>query len=51
MTGHISVRMFIIKKVDYEFEALSPDPAIAEELRTFVDCRQEEGGAPTDFLE
>ena len=37
------------KKVVNEFEAPSLDPAIAEELRAFVDCRQEEGGAPTDF--
>ncbi len=37
------------KRIVAEFEAPPMDSAIEEELRTFVDRRKSEGGAPTDF--
>jgi trimethylamine--corrinoid protein Co-methyltransferase len=37
------------KNIIAEFEAPPMDPAIREELETFVAKRKEEGGAPTDF--
>ncbi|MGB7337225.1 MAG: trimethylamine methyltransferase family protein [Salaquimonas sp.] len=37
------------KKILEEFEAPPMDEAIHEELKTFVDKRKSEGGAPTDF--
>ncbi|MGB7285736.1 MAG: trimethylamine methyltransferase family protein [Salaquimonas sp.] len=39
----------IWKKILEEFEAPPMDEAIHEELKTFVDKRKSEGGAPTDF--
>ncbi len=39
----------LFKKIIAEFEAPPIDPAIADELRAFVDRRKAEGGAPTDF--
>ena len=37
------------KQILAEFEAPALDPAIDEELQSFVAKRKEEGGAPTDF--
>ncbi|MGH6922701.1 MAG: trimethylamine methyltransferase family protein [Propylenella sp.] len=39
----------IWKQILAEFEPPPMDPAIAEELRDFVERRKREGGAPTDF--
>lgn len=39
----------IWKQILAEFEPPPLDPAIAEELQSFVDRRKREGGAPTDF--
>ena len=39
----------IWKQILAEFEPPPRDPAIAEELREFVERRKREGGAPTDF--
>jgi len=39
----------IWKQILAEFEAPPLDPAIAEELKEFVERRKREGGAPTDF--
>jgi trimethylamine--corrinoid protein Co-methyltransferase len=39
----------IWKQILAEFEPPPMDPAIAEELREFVERRKREGGAPTDF--
>jgi trimethylamine---corrinoid protein Co-methyltransferase len=39
----------IWKQILAEFEAPPLDPAIAEELQSFVERRKREGGAPTDF--
>ncbi len=39
----------IWKQILAEYEAPPLDPAIAEELRDFVERRKREGGAPTDF--
>ncbi|MCZ6863280.1 MAG: trimethylamine methyltransferase family protein, partial [Alphaproteobacteria bacterium] len=39
----------IWKQIIAEFQAPPIDPAIDEELQTFVAKRKEEGGAPTDF--
>lgn len=39
----------IFKQLIQEYEAPPLDPAIAEELATFVAKRKEEGGVPTDF--
>ena len=37
------------KKMLADYQAPPLDPAIDEELQTFVAKRKEEGGAPTDF--
>ena len=39
----------IWKQILADFEPPAMDPAIAEELREFVERRKREGGAPTDF--
>ena len=39
----------VYKQALREYEPPPLDPAIAEELDTFVEKRREEGGAPTDF--
>ena len=37
------------KKIINEYELVPLDPAVLEELNTFVARRLEQGGAPTDF--
>ncbi|MCF6445113.1 trimethylamine methyltransferase family protein [Nereida sp. MMG025] len=46
-TAERAHKMF--KQIIHEFEAPPLDPAIREELQSFVERRKSEGGAPTDF--